>query len=385
MNSIASYPSDAASAADAGEFPLAGTERRYRGLVEAAPDALVAINASGEIVLANAQAGKCFNYFPDQLVGKKIGRIIPDGFAALLVAGLDHPADGAAGTKGVAPLELTGRREDGSTFPIEVAVARSLDGSGMLITSSIRDISTRKADDVKLRRQVEELERSNEALAQFAYVASHDLQEPLRTVALSVARIAEKYAGVLDTEAERCIALAVGGTDRMHHLIDDLLSYSRIGAGDADPPNSSSEAALAEALLNLCSAIEEAHALVTHDTLPVVRADPGQLTQLFQNLIGNAIKFQGGGVPHVHVAVAKDGEGKWAFAVSDNGIGIDARNSDRIFGMFQRLHRRADYGGTGIGLAICKKIVEHHGGTISVESEPGQGSTFRFTLDQEST
>ncbi len=380
MTSSGSYASRVASATNAGERRRAEMEGRYRGLLDAAPDALVTISASGEIVLANAQARRCFGYEAAELVGEKVDKIIPDGFGALLVAGVADPLDDGPGLGVAALIELTARHKDGGAFPIEVAVARSVDSNGMLITASIRDVSARKAAQAASQAQLDELNRSNEALVQFAYVASHDLQEPLRAVAISVARIAEKYAGAVDAETAQCVTLAIGGTDRMRHLIDDLLGYSRISTRRSEAANASSEAALAEALLNLRGAIEETHAEVTHDTLPVVSADPRQLTQLFQNLVGNAIKFQGAGVPRIRIAAARDGEAKWVFTVSDTGIGIDPKNFERIFGMFQRLHRRTDYGGTGIGLAICKKIVEQHGGTISVESEPGRGSTFRFTL-----
>jgi len=379
MTSLGSYAARAVTPASARDR-RAEPEEHHRGLLDVAPDALLTINVGGEIVFANARARQCFGYRIDELVGEKIGKVIPDGFAALLVAGAGDPLQSAPRQEGGELIELTAVRKDGRSFPIEVAVARSVDGNGMLITSSIRDISVRKAAEAELHGQLDELNRSNEALLQFAYVASHDLQEPLRTVALSVARIAEKYSGALDAEATNCIALAVGGTDRMRRLIDDLLSYSRISTRRKEPGNVSSEAALADALLNLRGAIEATGAEVTHDALPVVRADARQLTQLFQNLVGNAIKFQGAGAPRVRIAAVRDGETKWAFTVSDTGIGIDAKNFKRIFGMFQRLHRRTDYEGTGIGLAICKKIVEQHGGTISVESEPGRGSTFRFTL-----
>jgi light-regulated signal transduction histidine kinase (bacteriophytochrome) len=164
-------------------------------------------------------------------------------------------------------------------------------------------------------------------------------------------------------------------------LIQDLLTYSRVGTKGKDLLDTSSEEALQQALLNLRGAIEESGALVTHDPLPAVLADDMQLIQLFQNLVGNAIKYQRPGVPRVHVSAARSGAKKWTFAVKDNGLGIDSQYFERIFGMFQRLHKREEFAGTGIGLAICKKIVERHGGSISVESEPGQGSTFRFTLD----
>jgi light-regulated signal transduction histidine kinase (bacteriophytochrome) len=192
--------------------------------------------------------------------------------------------------------------------------------------------------------------------------------------------LSKRYAGKLDADADEFIAFAVDGANRMQRLIQDLLAYSRVGTKGNELAETSSEDALQHALMNLGGAIAERGALVTHDPLPNVLADEGQLVQLFQNLLGNAIKYQGPGVPKIHVSSAKEGRTKWMFSVRDNGLGIEAQYFDRIFGMFQRLHRREEFEGTGIGLAICKKIVERHGGTISLESAPGQGSTFHFAL-----
>jgi light-regulated signal transduction histidine kinase (bacteriophytochrome) len=227
---------------------------------------------------------------------------------------------------------------------------------------------------------MEELNRSNEELGQFAYIASHDLQEPLRMVASYTQLLSRRYKGKLDSDADEFIAFAVDGANRMQRLIQDLLAYSRVGSRGKTLLDTSSDAALQQALANLRGAIEDSGALVTHDPLPTVLADQMQLTQLFQNLVGNAIKYQSPGVPRVHISAAKNGGTKWDFAVKDNGLGIDPQYFERIFGMFQRLHKREEFAGTGIGLAICKKIVERHGGSISVESQLGQGSTFRFAL-----
>ena len=192
--------------------------------------------------------------------------------------------------------------------------------------------------------------------------------------------LSRRYKGKLDADADEFIAFAVDGATRMQRLIQDLLEYSRIGTKGSVLLNTSSEAALQQALTNLQGAIKEGGALVTHDPLPPVLADGNQLTQLFQNLVGNAVKYQGPGVPRVHISAARDGAKRWSFSVRDNGLGIEPQYFERIFGMFQRLHKRDQFGGTGIGLAICKKIVERHGGRISVESQPGKGSTFRFAL-----
>jgi light-regulated signal transduction histidine kinase (bacteriophytochrome) len=185
----------------------------------------------------------------------------------------------------------------------------------------------------------------------------------------------------LDSDADEFIAFAVDGASRMQSLIQDLLAYSRVGTKGSDLAEASSDAALRQALINLRGAIEESGAIVTHDDfLPAVLADEMQLIQLFQNLIGNAIKYHGSEVPRIHVSVTLNGAKKWKFDIKDNGLGIDPQYFEKIFGMFQRLHKRNEYSGTGIGLAICKKIVERHGSNIAVESLPGQGSTFRFTL-----
>jgi light-regulated signal transduction histidine kinase (bacteriophytochrome) len=192
--------------------------------------------------------------------------------------------------------------------------------------------------------------------------------------------LARRYKGKLDADADEFIAFAVDGASRMQRLIQDLLAYSRVGSKGMNLLDISSEGALQQALVNLRGAIEESGALVTHDSLPFVLADEMQLIQLFQNLVANAIKYQKAGIPQVHVSAAKNAEKKWQFSVRDNGLGIDPQYFERIFGLFQRLHKREEFAGTGIGLAICKKIVERHGGRISVESQAGQGSTFRFTL-----
>jgi PAS domain S-box-containing protein len=360
---------------------LAQMEGRYRGLLEAAPDAMVVVNRRGEIVLLNVQAEKQFGYHRDELVGQKMKNIIPEGFAERLIAdGLRSPEDALAQKIGTG-IELSGRRKDGSDFPIELMLSPLESAEGILVTAAIRDITTRKAAETHLLQKVEELNRSNEELGQFAYIASHDLQEPLRMVASYTQLLSRRYTGKLDADADEFIAFAVDGANRMQRLIQDLLAFSRIGTKGADLVDYSSEDAMQQALVNLRGVIGDSGALVTHDPLPLVHADEMQLVQLFQNLVGNAIKYQSPGVPHVHVSAAMNVDKKWVFSVKDNGLGIDPQYFDRIFGMFQRLHKREEFAGTGIGLAICKKIVERHKGTISVESQLGQGSTFRFTME----
>jgi light-regulated signal transduction histidine kinase (bacteriophytochrome) len=256
---------------------------------------------------------------------------------------------------------------------------------GILVTAAIRDITVRKGSEAQLVKKVEELKRSNEELEHFANIASHDLQEPLRMVASYTQLLSRRYKGRLDSDADDYIAFAVDGASRMQRLIQDLLAYSRVGTKGQELLPTSSEDALSQSLRNLRGAIEERSASVTHDPLPMVLADETQLVQLFQNLIGNAIKYKESGQPHVHISAVKN-HTMWKFAVKDDGLGIDPQYFERIFGMFQRLHKREEYAGTGIGLAICKKIIERHGGTITVQSKLGEGSTFTFNLsDSEAT
>ena len=260
---------------------------------------------------------------------------------------------------------FTGRRMD-------VGSTSYLVGSGV-------DITGRKRAEEALQRTTAELARSNRDLEQFAYVASHDLQEPLRTVSGFARLLQQKYGNRLDPEANQFIEYAVDGAKRMQALIRDLLAYARVGSGDLEPAPTDAGAALQTALSNLESSIRETAAEITHGELPTVRADAGQLVQLFQNLIGNALKYRGEAPPQIHVDACRK-EDHWLFSVRDNGIGIDPKHQDRIFQVFQRLHTRTQYDGTGIGLAICKKIVDRHGGRIWVESQPGPGATFSFTL-----
>ncbi|MDQ6625349.1 MAG: CHASE3 domain-containing protein [Verrucomicrobiota bacterium] len=242
----------------------------------------------------------------------------------------------------------------------------------------------RQARDELERRVIErteELERSNYELEQFAYVASHDLQEPLRAISGCVQIIAKRYEAQLDAKGHELINHTVDGVSRMKELIDGLLAYSRVNRASSTAEAVATEAALAAAIRQLESAITESGAKIVQGELPMVRADHGQLVQLFQNLLGNALKYRGDAAPEISIGATLV-EGMWSFAVGDNGIGIEPQYFQRVFSIFQRLHTRDEYPGTGIGLALCKKIVERAGGTIWIESEPGAGSTFHFTLPQ---
>jgi len=364
------------------ERHLAQMESRYRGLLEAAPDAIVVVNPAGKIVLFNVQAEKQFGYIRDELVGQEVTNIIPEGFAERLIADGNRSASEALTQQIGAGIELSGRRKDGTEFPIEIMLSPLESTDGVLVTAAIRDITERRRSEEHLVKTVWELKRSNDELQQFAYVSSHDLQEPLRMVSSYTQLLAKRYKGRLDSDADEFIAFAVDGCNRMQGLIQDLLAYSRAGTSERELRKVPSENALRKALTNLRIMIKQSGAVVTHDALPTVRADETQLTQVFQNLVGNAIKYRRAEDPRVHVSAARNGGNEWTFSVGDNGLGIDPQYFERIFVLFQRLHGRDEFEGTGIGLAICKKIVERQGGRIWVESQPEKGSTFYFALPE---
>ncbi len=254
-------------------------------------------------------------------------------------------------------------------------------------TAELRDANARLSVELDERRRAEqrmaqyadELAHSNAELEQFAYVASHDLQEPLRMVASFTQLLARRYQGKLDQNADEFIGFAVDGANRMQQLINDLLAYSRVGTRGKTPAPTDLTEVLKDAEANLHQAIGESGAVITHDPLPVVSGDQVQLIQLFQNLLANSIKFRSGEAPRIHVSAQAREEG-WLLSVQDNGIGIAPEHQERIFAIFQRLHGRGEYAGTGIGLALCKKIVERHGGHIWMESAPGRGTTFYFNI-----
>lgn len=309
--------------------------------------------------------------------------------AQLLAGELPHPADLAvelsglvisimmlAGVLCIAPLFHTIKAA-------EAALRQSRDELEKLVaerTEALKAANTHLSLELEERRRAErELARSNAELEQFAYVASHDLQEPLRMVASFTQLLAKRYRGKLDADADEFIGFAVDGATRMQRLLNDLLAYSRVGTRSKAFAAIDCNSVLSDALANLKPAIEESGAVITHEPLPIVRGDEVQLIQLFQNLIGNAVKFYGQEPLQVHIsAELKDSD--WVFAVRDNGIGIAPEHQRRIFLIFQRLHHRSEYPGTGIGLALCQRIVERHGGRIWVESEVGKGSTFYFTI-----
>jgi PAS domain S-box-containing protein len=369
---------------------LGKAEQKFRSLLEAAPDAMIISDEEGCISLANSQAEVMFTFPREELIGQNIRMLVPDWSSRARTA--------AASRLGwlAAPTELWARRKNGHQFPVEISLSPLQTEEGLLFTSAIRDVTERRRADEAIRElnatleqrvadRTQELLRSNEALRQsnddlnqFAYAASHDLQEPLRMVALYSQMLQRKYLGKLDGNADQYISYIVGGARRMEMLLKDLLTYSQTGSSDEGPAATVNFIdVIRKVLLNLQASVEQSGAMITWDTIPAVHAHEIRLVQLLQNLVGNAIKYRSDDPPRIHIS-AQWQEPEWVLAVRDNGIGIAPEYAQQIFKIFKRLHGQ-DYPGTGIGLAICQRIVETYGGRIWVESN-GKGSCFYFTL-----
>jgi PAS domain S-box-containing protein len=356
------------------------SEQRLAGIVSSAMDAIISVDTAQRIVLFNAAAEQMFRCPAADAVGRSLDRFIPERFRALHAGHVRAFGEQGMTSRAMGRLGSLGAlRADGEEFPMEASISQVEVGGQKLFTVIVRDITQRREIEKTLQRIAAELARSNKDLDQFASVASHDLQEPLRTVSGFVQLLQKKYANQSDAETDTFIKYAVDGTKRMETMITDLLAYARVTSRSGKLASTDANAALGQALDNLQASIQEKGAEIVHGELPTVRADASQLAQLFQNLIGNALKFHGEAPPKIHVDARREGH-YWQFSVRDNGIGIDATFQNQIFEVFQRLHTRQQYDGTGIGLAICKKIVDRHGGRIWVESEPGQGATFHFTI-----
>jgi len=355
------------------------SEGRLRAIVETAVDGIITIDEQGRVTSFNPAAVKLFGYAPEEVLGKNVNLLMPspyhdehDGYLS------NHLITGVKKIIGIG-REVTGRRKDGTVFPMDLSVSETILGSRRIFTGIVRDISQRKAAEENMARQAEELARSNVELERFAYVASHDLQEPMRTVRSFAQLLQRRYGPTLTGDAQEYLRFLTDGVQRMHTLINDLLAYSRVHSqGAAFSPVDSNDV-FARVLANLQASIRSHQGEVTVEKLPLVIADSTQLGQVFQNLLANALKFQGPQPPRIHVS-AGETPNEWVFTVKDNGIGISPEYFERIFIIFQRLHTIEEYGGTGIGLAICKKIVERHSGRIWVNSELGKGSSFSFSI-----
>ena len=354
---------------------------KYRALLEAAPDAMVVVNQAGVIVLVNVQAEKQFGYRRDELVGRKVKNIIPEGFAERLIADATRSTAEALAQQMGMGIALSGRRKDGTEFPIEIMLSPLESAEGTLVTAAVRNISARKKSEQELAVANQILEERNLELKQFAYIASHDLQSPLRGITGFVQLLQQKYQGELDEQAQDWIRRTVLAVARMQALIRDLLSYSRVDARSGPFTRIPFLDIVNDALALLESSIHDSGGQVACGKLPVVMGDRSQLVQLMQNLISNGLNYRSDKPPHIDIS-AKRSRKDWVFSVHDNGVGIDPKHHEQIFEIFNRLHNQKGLPGTGIGLAVCRRVVNRHGGKIWVKSEPGHGSTFHFTIPE---
>jgi PAS domain S-box-containing protein len=360
------------------EKELEFASKYNRSLIEASVDPLVTIGPDGKITDVNNSTESATGFVRDELIGTDFSDYFTEPEKAR--SGYQHVFQ--EGFVKDYPLDI--QHKDGHITPVlyNASVYRDDSGDVIGVFAAARDITERKKAEKLLKLKIEELARSNAELEQFAYVSSHDLQEPLRMIGSYLQLLQRRYHGELDDKADKYINFAVDGASRMQNLINDLLEFSRVTTQAREFEPTDSELVLNQVLSNLEVSIKENEAVISHDQLPTVMADSTQLVQVFQNLISNAIKFRSEKAPKIYISARKEDD-QWIFSVDDNGIGIDLNHSERIFEVFKRLHKRREYPGTGIGLSICKKIIERHGGHIWVESEPGKGSVFYFTLPGE--
>jgi PAS domain S-box-containing protein len=362
------------------------SEEQFRLLVDGVKDyAIFMLDPAGNVVSWNTGAEQIKGYRADEILGHHFSRFYtPEDIESEKP---ERELESAA-KDGRYEEEGWRLRKDGSRFWASVVITALRDESGNLrgFAKVSRDITKRiEAEVAEKKREAleiraEELKRSSDELQQFSYIAAHDLQEPLRMVISYTQLLAKRYKGRLDADAEEFLFFAVDGAHRMQLLIQGLLAYCRVETTGKELLETSSAAALERALVKLHGAIEDSGGVVTHDPLPTVTGDSGQLAQLFENLVANAIKYHGVDPPRVHVSARRYSDSEWIFSVRDNGIGIDSQYFEKIFGMYQRLHGRKEISGTGVGLTVCKKIAQRHGGRIWVESSLGNGSTFYLVL-----
>lgn len=350
-----------------------------RAILEAAPDAILIANESGRILAVNSRAEQLFGYARDDLLGSVIEELVPESAREVHVSHRGrYLADPRTRPMG-AGLDLRARRKDGELVPVEISLSPLPSQDGNLVIAVIRDDTDRREREEELAQRTAQLEQSNAQLEQFAYVASHDLQEPLRMVVSFLDLLKHRYDGQLDADAHEFIRFAVDGGTRMQRLVQDLLAYSRAGSLQIQRERIDCNGLIDEVLLGLGPAMQESGGTVRRSDLPIVWGDRVQLSRVFQNLIGNGLKFHGADPAEVRIEVEAAPEG-WIFSVHDNGIGFEPEHSERIFGLFQRLHGHEEFSGSGIGLTVSRRIVERHGGRMWVRSVPGKGSTFSFTL-----
>lgn len=354
---------------------LTNSEAQMRGIVESATDAVIILDDSWNIALFNSAAVKMFGCSREAAIGNSFSRFVPERLRSDFADQLDARLIPATNADGLGAITTTtALRSSGEEFPVELSFPHSVEGHNQLNTLILRDITSR------LQTQ-QALERSNLDLQQFAFVASHDLKTPLRSIGGFLQLLRKNHGDKLDDKASALVQRSLDATARLEQLTEDLLSYARINSESKPFVPLDCSDVVNDAISLLDSSITETGAVITVDKLPRIMGDRTQLVQLFLNLLGNGLKYCRGRSPIIHVSASKVGP-DWLVSVADNGIGIEARHHERIFEVFKRLHNQNEYPGTGIGLAVCKRVVERHGGNIRVESIAGEGSTFYFTIPE---
>ncbi|MEG3858999.1 PAS domain S-box protein [Microcoleus sp. herbarium12] len=358
------------------ETALLESEFKYKQIVELAEEGIWVIDSNSLTTYVNHAMARMLGYTELEMFGRSLFDFMEEPEKQQALDNVERRKQGIAETH-----EFKFKTKDGKDIWTYLSTSPVFDDLGNMLSccALVYNITDRKAAEQQMLQLTEDLKRSNEELEQFAYVASHDLQEPLRAVTSYTQLLAQRYQENLDERADKYINYIVDGATRMQQLINDLLVYSRLGTRGKEFEQAQCKAVVEQTMCNLQIAIAETKAVITYEEMPAVMADESQLVQLFQNLLANGIKFCRQDIPLIHIAASRQ-ESEWLFSVSDNGIGIDPEYADRIFIIFQRLHSRREYSGTGIGLAMCKRIVERHGGRIWVESQEGKGATFYFTI-----
>lgn len=362
------------------EDALRESEEKFRAVSQSAVDAILIANLDGKIIFWNRGAENMFGFSEEEALNKDFSILMSKQQREQLENDLRILRETGESRLIGKTLEITACRKDKTGFPVEISLSSFETNEGRLVSAIIHDISESKKAAKKLEENAHQMAESNAELEQFAYIASHDMKEPLRMVTNYLQLLQKRIGTELDEESKQYIDYAVNGATRMRTLITDLLEYSRVNRAERKLEPVNLQDVFEEVLNNLAAQINEKNAKITSDPLPLINSDHLQMVQLFQNLVSNAIKFSDDKQPVIHVCVENNND-KWLFCVKDNGIGIEPEFKDKIFKMFQRLHSREEYPGTGIGLAICKKIVERFGGEIWFESVPGEGTTFYFTLE----
>ena len=366
----------AREAQDRMEEKLHRSQESFRRIVQTASEGIWVLDVEGGTSFVNRRMADMLGFTAAEMLGRPMVEFLGEEGREFLASQLRECRRGNTNQ-----YDIKLRRQDGAALWAIVSASPMSDSGGQFTGSlqMVTDITARKRVEEELAEKVQELARSNAELEQFAHVAAHDMQEPLRTVASFAQLLARRYRGQLDADADKFIDLITSGAHRMRKLIEGLLSYARVSRREATGKLTDCEVIFRQSLDSLALSVDESRVEMTHDPLPALLGDPSRVQQLFENLIGNALKFRGPDPLRVHVSARRDGP-DWIFSVRDNGIGIDPHHFEQIFQIFQRLHSKEQYPGTGMGLAICKRVVEGLQGRIWVESGPGKGATFQFTL-----